>query len=212
LKRSEPQIKSSVLSTKSAIDSETTSDPYPAHQNNLTVSRSKSKNSKKSYVNHTDLAYPNSTANEQLLGACNYSVYDVEKRRKAENHFSDVPFYKSSRFTGGYLKRESSERPGLHRRWSPATLTNMNKRKEKFPQECSINTTIATLNSIENFSFGKEPTYKEQSQLSTKPHHLSPSVSRETLLRPSKILRAEWRRAHSDNNYNKMIRKSPLRE
>jgi len=218
LKQSEPEIKISVVSSKSAVDSETTSDPHPAYQNDFTVFDTKSKNSKKSYVDlfdtksknskksyvdHSDLGYQNSTANKQLWSACNYSVYDVKKRQNADNLFNVVPFYNSSRCTMGYMKRESSESPGLHRRWSPATLTNMNKRKEKLPRGCSIKTTIATLNNIENCVFGKEHTYKEQSQLFSKPHHLTPSVSRETLLRPSNILRGGWCRTHSDINYKK---------
>jgi len=201
LKRSEPEIKISVVSTKSTIDSETTSDPYPAYLSDFTVIDSKSKNLKKKYVDRSDLVYQKSTANEQLYNACKYSVYDLEKRRKADN------LYKSSRSTRGYLKRESSESPGLHRRWSPATDTNMNKRKGKFHRECSINTTIATLNNIENCLFGKEQRYIEQSQLSSKPHHLNPSVSRETLLRPSNVLRGGCCRTYCDNNYKKILRK-----
>merc|ERR1712060_172660 len=185
LKRSEPEFKISVESSKSEIDSWTTSDSHPAHENDLTVFYKKSKNSKIGNVDHSDLAHQNSQDNEQLWSACNYSAYDVKKRQKADNLYNVVPFYNSSRCTSGYLKRESSESPGLHRRWSPTTLTNMSKRTEKLPRGCSIKTTIATLNNIENCVFGKEQTYKEQSQLFSKPQHLSPSVSRETLLRPS---------------------------
>jgi len=212
LKHSEPETKISFVSTKSANDSEKTSDSYPVHQYEFTSFDTNPKNPTKFYIHHSPLDARELDDNELISSPCNHSIYDLEKKQKADSLFNVVTFYNSSSCTQGYQKTESSESQGFHRRWTKATDSNLNKRKVNFPQDFSVNTTSTTLNNIKNCSFRMEQSYTDQFQFFSKNHDLSSSVSRDSLLRPSNILRGGYGRSHSESNNNQKQRKLPLRE
>jgi len=198
LKLSELEIETSVAGCKPAIESETTSDPQPAPQNDFTV-LDQSKNFKKHCTDHSDLANQNSADHEQLSSLC-HSIYDIVERRRAYNLFN-VPFCNSSPSTSSYVERMSCENPGLHRSWNRVAHKNLKKRK-KSPL------TFVNSNDVENCLFGKKQATKYHLQ-SSKHHHLSPSVSIETMFRPLNNLRGGKGKTYSDNNDNRKQCKLP---